>query len=147
MKKPDPMTLTVSTRLTLLQRKKLDGIAKSKGISISLLIKHIIVSYLEEHENLLDTNNILQMQILDIKEEIKKVATNQEWFEQLFYTWLETWFMNHPKIENNRLELAKEARNRRNKFIEIFNTKLYIENGNLYDRLIAESLEEPDNND
>ena len=46
---------TISTRLNLIQKKKLNGIAKSKGISSSLLLKHIIVSYLDEKEDIIES--------------------------------------------------------------------------------------------
>ena len=137
----------ISTRLNLIQKKKLTGIAKSKGISTSLLLKHIIVSYLDEKEDIIESNAMLQMQLIDVKKEVQKIGVNQEWFEQLFYTWLENWFLSHPKIdESNAINLAKTARLRRDKFVDIFNTQLYNENKTLYDTLIANSIEENNDN-
>ena len=137
------MSNIVSTRLTQDQKRKFEILANEKGLNVSILLKHIINEYITNHMSNLENNNLIHMQLINLRDDVKKLSVKEEWFEQLFYCWLENWFLSHPKIEDteNLILMAKNARNRRNEFIKKFNENVFNEDEIIYDRLFMNAQE------
>lgn len=132
-------TITVSVRLSKKDANRLKNKAIENNMTKAILLKKIILDYLDKD---ITHTNILQEQMINLNEKIDKLDTKNEFFEQLFYTFLENWFAAHPRIDNSDNSiLHKAAVNRRNEFIRIFISDIYNDNGELYDILFANHVE------
>lgn len=136
-------TTVLGTRITKKQKKKFDSLAKEKGMSSSLLLKQIVVDYIEDETKKITDFDILNTLFLEQKKKIEQLSVSQEYFTQLFNFWLNTWFMSHPKIND---ETYKERMNmaikRKDDFINLFNEKGYDENKTLFQINFMNEIEE-----
>ena len=141
MKKTE--SLCIGTRLNPKQKKEFDLLAKEKGMSTSLLLKQVILDYLEDETKKITDFDILNTLFLEQKKKIEQLSVSQEYFTQLFNFWLNTWFMSHPKIND---ETYKEKMNmaikRKDDFINLFNEKGYDENKTLFQINFMNEIEE-----
>ena len=131
-----------SFRLNRNQIDKLDFICTQKRIRRSVLIKNIVLDYLEDNT----TNiNLLEKNIISLREEQIKNNEKLEFFFQLFYNWLATWYASHPKISDENAQLiANNAVKRRDAFSKLFMEELFMENSSLFETLYTRLLEEGD---
>ena len=136
-------TTILGTRITIKQKKKFDSLANEKGMSSSLLLKQIVVDYIEDETKKITDFDILNTLFLEQKKKIEQLSVSQEYFTQLFNFWLNTWFMSHPKIND---ETYKEKMNmaikRKDDFINLFNEKGYDENKTLFQINFMNEIEE-----
>lgn len=136
-------TTILGTRITIKQKKKFDSLANEKGMSSSLLLKQIVVNYIEDETKKITDFDILNTLFLEQKKKIEQLSVSQEYFTQLFNFWLNTWFMSHPKIND---ETYKEKMNmaikRKDDFINLFNEKGYDENKTLFQINFMNEIEE-----
>lgn len=135
---------SLSTRLNRDIKEAFESTAKEKGLNSSMLLKHIVISYLENRKKDLEESSLIQAQLISLKEKINKLETKEEWFQQLFFCWMENWFAAHPKIEDEKqaILIAKSSRKRRDDFINAFNNAIYQDDKILYDTLFANAVED-----
>lgn len=125
-------TNTASCRLNTDQMNRLDAKAKERGLPRSMLIKQIILDYLDEE---IEHTNLIQQQLVNVMAKIDKNEKQVEFFQQMFYAWLVTWFGSHPKNENLTATQINSTLERRNTFINNFINGIFNEDELLYETL------------
>lgn len=139
MRKEVNQTSIACTRLNTDQIRKLDLKASEKGLSRSVLVKHILLSYLDKET---EHTNIIESALITVMEKLDRNSQKQELFQQLFFCFLSNWFLQHPKLEEKNIDvLAKSAAERRDAFVKGFISNFYNESGDLFDMLLASSNE------
>lgn len=132
-------TSLASCRLNSEQMRRLDSKAKEKGIPRSMLIKHIILEYLDKD---ITHTNILQASMQKIIEKMNNVSEKQEFFQQMFYSFLVNWFASHPQINDDSESLLNSSIERRDNFAKNFINDIYNNSDQLYETLFANSVED-----
>lgn len=137
-----------SCRLNTDQMRKLDAAATEKGLPRSMMIKHIILEYLDRD---IQHVNLLQASIMNVNAEIQKNSRKTEFFMQLFYSWLVNWFASNPRPTDVSETFIKDSIARRDTFAKNFTDEIYNETTELFESLFADNIEhqkeEEENND
>lgn len=129
---------TASCRLNTDQMRKLDAKAKEKGLPRSMLIKHIILEYLDKD---IEHVNLIQASIMNLQNEVEKSSRKTEFFMQMFYSWLVNWFASNPRQENVSEAFIKDSISRRDNFAKNFTDEIYNDATELFESLFADNVE------
>lgn len=127
-----------SCRLNTDQIRKLDAKACEKGLPRSMMIKHIILEYLDRD---IQHTNLIQASIMNLNDEIKKNSRKTEFFMQLFYSWLVNWFASNPKPEDVSETFIKDSITRRDNFAKNFTEEIWNDATELFESLVSDNVE------
>lgn len=140
MKRTDsPITTSVaSCRLNTDQMRRLDAKAKEKGLERSILIKHIILEYLDKD---IEHINLMQASLMNIGEKIDKNSTKLEFFMQMFYSWLVNWFAVNPTPPDTSETFVNASIKRRDSFAQNFCDDIFNDATSLFENLYQNTVE------
>ena len=136
--KPNYISTVCSCRLNSDQIRRLDAKAMEKGLERSVLVKYIILEFLDKD---IEHTNLLQSAITNVANLIEKNSRKQEFFQQLFYSWLVNWFAVNPTPSDTSEAFVKSTIERRNTFAKNFMEDIYNDATELYESLFADSVE------
>ncbi len=131
------ITNSLSTRINTDQIRKFDSIAKEKGFTRSILLREIVIDYINKD---ITNENLLQESVTNLITKINKQDTKIEFFMQFFYAWLAVWYKSHPQTENDE-SIQVQAIQRRNKFADAFSKEIFNDMEELFDKLYANNEE------
>lgn len=137
--KSEISTSIASCRLNTDQMRRLDAKAKEKGLERAMLIKYIILEYLDKE---IEHVNLMQAAITNVSEKIDKNSRKLEFFQQMFYSWLVNWFAVNPTPEDKSETFVKASIERRNAFAKNFSEDIFNDATELFEMLFADSAEE-----
>lgn len=132
-------TNTASCRLNTDQMRRLDAKAKEKGIERAMLIKYIILEYLDKD---IEHANLMQAAITNVSDKIDKNSRKLEFFFQMFYSWLVNWFAVNPTPEDTSEAFINASIERRNVFAKNFSEDIYNDATELFESLYSDNVEE-----
>lgn len=131
-------TSTAACRLNTDQMRKLDRLAEDKGIPRSMMVKHIILEYLDRD---IEHVNLIQASIMNLQDEVHKSSRKTEFFMQMFYSWLVNWFASNPRQENVSETFIQDSIARRDNFAKNFTEEIYNDATELFESLFADTVE------
>lgn len=127
-----------SCRLNTDQIRRLDAKANEKGLPRSMMIKHIILEYLDRD---IEHVNLIQASIMNLQDEVHKSSRKTEFFMQMFYSWLVNWFASNPRQENVSETFIQDSIARRDNFAKNFTEEIYNDATELFESLFADTVE------
>lgn len=127
-----------SCRLNTDQIRRLDAKANEKGLPRSMMIKHIILEYLDKD---IEHINLVQASIMNLQDEVHKSSRKTEFFMQMFYSWLVNWFASNPRQDNVSDTFLQDCISRRDSFAKNFTEEIYNDSTELFESLFADNVE------
>lgn len=137
MKNEKTISNILSARFNRDITRKFDIKAKEKGLTRSLLLRQIVIDYINKD---ITNENLLQASVTNLITKVNKQDSKLEFFMQFFYSWLAIWYRNHPQTEGNE-SIKIQAIENRNKFAQTFSTQIFDEMEDLFDILYADNGE------